>query len=161
MYSFVWPGRKRIFFLQVNLQVWFNRHRIISMSCPVLQEYCVICAATLLKGKSVNSNSYGSSPISWNLMKEEKFWWFPWEFFLWLKFLQHFLFSAFVILSLKYVFLILTGLLMKSHGNIGCYALALGVNRTFNILGKLGLGTRVQDIFTCKHLYPPWLLGVT
>lgn len=122
-----WPGRKRIFFHQVNLHVWSSRYWIISMSCPMLQEDCVICAATLLTGKQrvkINSNSHGSSPISWNLMEEEKFWWFPWEFF-WLNFFQHFLFSAFIILSLKYVFLILTGLKVKSHGNTGCYTLAL------------------------------------
>lgn len=38
-----------------------NRCWMVSMSCPVLQEDCVIGAATLLKGKCVKiySNSHG------------------------------------------------------------------------------------------------------
>lgn len=42
-----------------------------------------------------------------------------------------------------------------------CFKCFCFVNKIFNILGELGLDTRVQDIFTYKHLYPPCLLGVT
>lgn len=42
-----------------------------------------------------------------------------------------------------------------------CFKCSCFVNWIFNILGKLGLDTRVKSIFTYKHLYPPLLLGVT
>lgn len=166
MYSSVWPGRKRIFFLQVNLHVWFNRHWIISMSCPVLQEYRVICAGTLLKWKPVkiNSNSYGSTSISWNLMKGE-------ILIALLRVLPLVeISSAFPVFCICHVIIKVCfsnsdwtmyekswkHRLLCSSVKCSCF-----VNKIFNILGKLGLGTRVQNLFPCKHLYPPWLLGVT